>query len=134
MGTILIIDDDADLTDAAKTVLEAKGHSVKVLADTDGAVEHIEKSPPDVVVLDVMFPEDSTAGFDLAREIRERESLNQLPILILSAVNTRFPLGFSPNDIDETWMPVQDFLEKPIDFDVLVEKVEKLMRGGQPPQ
>ena len=44
----------------------------------------------------------------------------------LIAINTKFPMGFGPDDIDEAWMPVQDFLEKPIDFDVLVAKVEKL--------
>ena len=52
--------------------------------------------------------------------------LGRLPILILSAINTKFPMGFGPGDIDKTWMPVQDFLEKPIDFDVLLSKVEKL--------
>ncbi len=49
--------------------------------------------------------------------------------MILSAINTKFPMGFGPQDIDESWMPVQDFLEKPIDFDVLTTRIEKLAAG-----
>jgi FixJ family two-component response regulator len=37
-------------------------------------------------------------------------------------------MGFGPGDIDDAWMPVQDFLEKPIDFDVLADKVETLAK------
>lgn len=132
MGKVLLVDDDTDFTDAATVVLRKRGHEVSVLNDTRGAIEHLERERPDILVLDVMFPEDSTAGFDLARLIRQHESLERLPILILSAVNTRFPLGFGPGDIDDTWMPVQDFLEKPIDFDVLIQKVERLMKGEAP--
>jgi len=42
---------------------------------------------------------------------------------MLTAVNTKFPLGFGPKDIDDRWLPVTDFLEKPVDFDVLICKV-----------
>jgi len=134
MGRVLLIDDDIDFTDAATIVLEQKGYDVSVLNDTQGAIEFIEESRPDVLVLDVMFPQDTTAGFDLARQIRRHKELERLPILVLSAVNTRFPLGFGPGDIDEEWMPVQDFLEKPIDFDVLTEKIRRLMKGEASPR
>ncbi len=126
MSRILIVDDDADFTDATRRVLETDGHEVDVLSYIENAMETLENKPPDCLVLDVMFPEDATAGFDLAREIRRHDSLARLPILILSAVNTKFPLGFGPNDIDNHWLPVQDFLEKPVDFDVLRQKVRRL--------
>jgi CheY-like chemotaxis protein len=128
MSRILIVDDDMDFTDAAKRVLETDGHAVEVVTLVERAMDSLEKDPPDCLVLDVMFPEDATAGFDLAREIRRHGELSQLPILILSAVNTKFPLGFGPRDIDDHWLPVQDFLEKPVDFDVLREKVRRLCR------
>ena len=80
--------------------------------------------------LDVMFPENASAGFHLAQKIRGHERLARLPIVILSAVNTKFPLGFGPNDIDPAWMPVQDFVEKPVDLEVLASKVEKLTEQG----
>lgn len=126
MSRILIVDDDADFTDAAKRVLETDGHQVEVLAYAEKAMEALQHGPPECLILDVMFPEDATAGFDLAREIRRHDELGKLPILILSAVNTKFPLGFGPHDIDNHWLPVQDFLEKPVDFDVLRQKVRRL--------
>ena len=126
MPRVTVLDDDLDFTDAAAQVLIEAGHTVEVLNDTEGALDHLEANPPDVLILDVMFPEDNQAGFTLARAIREREPIARLPILILSAINTRFPLGFGPHDLDEDWMPVQDFLEKPIDFDSLLERVDRL--------
>ena len=53
MGSILLIDDDSDFTDAATIVLEKRGHEVKALHDTDGAIEVMSATTPDVVVLDV---------------------------------------------------------------------------------
>jgi len=126
MARIAVLDDDVDFTDAAATVLRERGHEVEVINETEGALERLESSLPDVLILDVMFPEDSSAGFQMAREIRAREKIRRLPILILSAVNTKFPLGFGPQDLDDEWMPVQDFLEKPIDFDTLLERVDRL--------
>lgn len=131
MSRILIVDDDADFTDATKRVLETDGHQVDVLAYAESTMEALEKETPDCLILDVMFPEDATAGFDLAREIRRHEDLARLPILILSAVNTKFPLGFGPHDIDNHWLPVQDFLEKPVDFEVLRKKVQRLCEEGK---
>jgi DNA-binding response OmpR family regulator len=55
------------------------------------------------------------------------DALKDVPILMLTAVNTRFPLGFSAKDIDEAWLPVTDFLEKPVDLDVLAERVDTIL-------
>ena len=126
MAKVMIVDDDRDFMDSICRVLQHKGHSATAIYDTQEVIDRLEQEPHDVLVLDVMFPEDAAAGFHLAQDIRKHRDLARLPILILSAINTKFPMGFGPNDIDQTWMPVQDFLEKPIDFDVLVAKVEKL--------
>jgi CheY-like chemotaxis protein len=78
-----------------------------------------------------MFPEDASAGFELARSMRhESGKLKDIPILMLTAINTKFPLGFGPKDINDRWMPVTEFLEKPVDFDVLREKVAKLLSAN----
>ena len=52
-----------------------------------------------------------------------RRRFGNIPILLLTAVNQQFPLGFSDKDIDSKWLPVTDFLEKPVDFTVLREKL-----------
>ena len=126
MAKVMIVDDDHDFMDSVCRVLKHKGHETTAIYDTDEVIDRLEKEAHDVLILDVMFPEDAAAGFHLAQDIRKHKTLTKLPILILSAINAKFPMGFGPEDISEDWMPVQDFLEKPIDFDVLVAKVEKL--------
>ena len=128
MAKIMIVDDDPDFVDSISRLLQRKGHDITPVYDTEGVIEHLERDPHDVLILDVMFPENAAEGFHLAQEIRKHEALSRLPVLILSAINTKFPMGFGPGDIDDAWMPVQDFLEKPIDFDVLADKVETLAK------
>ncbi len=128
MAKIMIVDDDPDFVDSISRLLKQKGHELTTVYDTEGVIEQLEQNPHDVLILDVMFPENAAGGFHLAQEIRKHEDLSRLPILILSAINTKFPMGFGPGDIDDAWMPVQDFLEKPIDFDVLADKVETLAK------
>ena len=119
-------------TKTSRCVLRGKGHEVRIELDLSAAVRSMTERRPDLLLLDVMFPEDSTGGFELARTMRWRnETLKDVPILMLTAVNTRFPLGFSSKDIDDDWMPVTEFLEKPVDLDVLAERVETILAARQ---
>ena len=128
MAYVMIVDDDEDFATAASTVLQNAGHEVQIELDTESATKSMEKRPPELVILDVMFPEDASGGFELARTMRHyNEKLKGIPVLMLTAVNAKFPLGFGSRDIDDTWLPVSEFLEKPVDFDVLLSKVDALL-------
>ncbi len=132
MPYLLIVDDDEDFASTTATVLRKEGYDVQVELDIDSAVKSMESKPPDLAILDVMFPEDASAGFELARTMRhESGKLKNIPILMLTAINTKFPLGFGSKDIDEDWMPITEFMEKPVDFDVLREKVAKLLGANK---
>ncbi len=132
MAYIMIVDDDEDFAAAATMVLRKAGHEVEVELDTDSAVASMENRRPDLVILDVMFPESPSAGFGLARTMsHENEKLRGIPILMLTAINAKFPLGFGPRDIDDTWLPVSDFLEKPVDLGVLVDRVDALLQKSR---
>ncbi len=124
MAYLLIVDDDPDFAGSVATVCESLGHEVVPVHTTKQALSSIEQRRPDGILLDVIFPEDPSGGFQLAREICRR--FGKIPILMLTAVNQQFPLGFSDKDIDDKWLPVTDFLEKPIDFAVLREKITGL--------
>ncbi|MDP2982752.1 MAG: response regulator [Candidatus Latescibacter sp.] len=128
MFYVMIIDDDEDFASATATVLEHAGYEVRVESDIPGAEKSMKKRQPDLVILDVMFPENSSAGFTLARKMKHfEETFKQIPILMLTGVNSKFPFGFSTSDIDEKWLPVEDFLKKPVDFDILRNRVAALL-------
>jgi len=128
MAYLLIVDDDEDFASAAATVLRSAGHEVQIELDTATATASMTDRRPDLLILDVMFPENASGGFELARDLHTRsDEFKTVPILMLTAVNTKFPLGFSPQDIDDNWLPVTDFIEKPVDFDVLQERVALLL-------
>ena len=134
MADLMLVDDDEDFALAAAKSLEGAGHEVRVELDIAGATRSLEEKPPDLLILDVMFPEDASAGFKLARSIRHAATkLKNLPILMLTAVNQRFPLGFGRQDTDDVWMPVDDFLEKPVDLGVLRKRVASLLGRSDPP-
>ena len=129
MAFLMIVDDDEDFATAAATVLQDVGHEVQIELDVSKALQRMGDRCPDLVILDVMFPEDASAGFELARVMRHNtEELKAVPILMLTAVNAKFPLGFSKKDVDDTWMPVNDFVEKPVDFTVLQNKIAALLK------
>jgi len=125
MAFLLIVDDDVEFADAVATVCRAEGHEVAVENDTAGARARFTERLPDAVILDVMFPENPSGGFEFARTIRKK--WGDVPVLMLTAVNQQFPLGFSNKDIDSTWLPVADFIEKPVDFDLLKTKITDLL-------
>ncbi len=132
MAYVLIVDDDEDFATATATALRAGGQEVAIELRPDSAMKSMEDRRPDLAILDVMFPEDSSAGFELARRMRHcSETLKDIPVLLLTAVNARFPLGFSTRDIDDTWLPVSDFLEKPIDFNVLRNRVDAILQAAE---
>lgn len=126
MAYLLIVDDDPEFASSVETVCQAAGYEVKTVHTPEDALAQVEKRSPDGILLDVMFPENPSGGFQLARNIRRR--FGGVPILLLTAVNQQFPLGFSNKDIDPDWLPVAEFVEKPVEFPVLLEKIEQLLK------
>ncbi len=128
MARIFILDDDEDFAGALSAFLTKAGHEVEMAYEVEKGFEEVVAKKPDLLILDVMFPEDSSAGFSIARRIRQHsEEMKKLPILMVTSVNSEFALGFGTDDIDDDWLPVTEFIEKPVDFDVLEEQVSRLL-------
>ena len=125
---ILIIDDDQDVINVTSMFLREGGHEVEAELDFKKALPRIEAVRPDLLVLDVMFPGDSTAGFQLARDIRAKHE--KLPILMVTSVNREGSVRFSNKDIDENWLPISEFVEKPIKRQRLLELVDRLVKSS----
>jgi len=129
MANILIVDDDPDIVDSLTMILEANGHQVSVRTDPDEIVEDVMKVNPDLVILDIMFPEDPQAGFSAARALEKNDKVKDIPVLLLSAVNQRsnMSFGFSDADISDDFMPVKAFIEKPVEPATLLEKIGEIL-------
>ena len=128
MNRIMIIDDDRELADNTAALLRKHGYEVSTLYATTDAVRKVTDDKPDLVLLDVMFPDNPVAGFDLARQIRRTKAIKDLPIILLTGINQEFPMDFSGKDIDADWMPVQDFMEKPVKMPALLETMSRLLK------
>jgi len=122
---ILVIDDDPDISETTSLMLRSEGHEVEIEMDEKHAMTHIDRFHPDLVVLDVMFPGDPTAGFSLARSIREKHAT--LPIVMVSSVNAHGGVKFSDKDIDPEWLPISKFIEKPVKRPQLVSAVKQFI-------
>ena len=125
MSKIMMIDDDPDMIESIRMILEANDYTVVAKMNTDNLIEDIEAENPDIILLDIVFPEDAQAGFKAARAIAQAEKLKHIPVLILSAVNQLTNLGFSftESDISQDFMPVSGFIEKPVEPQALLDKI-----------
>ena len=122
---ILIIDDDIDLVEAMRLTLENEGYEVVDAQDGKKGLEKIAKENPDLVLLDVMM-ETQDEGFHIAYQIRNNPETRDLPIIILTAVGQETGFSFD-KDKDEDFLPVNEFLEKPVNPGFLVEKVRSAL-------
>ncbi len=129
MSKIYIIDDDRDIVDAMTMVLESENHEIAFQNDEDDVVGNVSDFGADLIILDVIFPENDGAGFEIARKLKHDEKTKNIPIAMLSAVNEKgqYSGSFSNADKDDVYLPVDEFVEKPLVPAELVKLVNKLL-------
>ena len=120
MKRILIIDDDQDILETTGALLAHEGFEVQSADTVEEGIAMIDKAPPDIVLLDVMFPEKKTRGFEAATEIRARHA--KLPIFVFTAINREYAFDLSKEDV-----PCDEFVNKPIKTDRLVELIRRYL-------
>jgi CheY-like chemotaxis protein len=125
MKKILIIDDDVDIREVLTTVLRGKYELREAGSRKDG-MEAVKAFKPDLVVLDVMM-EKHDSGFDMSREIKNNPQLQHTKILMLTNVDKEMKMDFKKIAGDPDWLPVDDYIVKPIDPKQFLQKVKKLI-------
>ena len=115
---VLIIDDDHDILETTGSILEYEGFQVHSADSVTSGIELIAAVAPDIVLLDVMFPEKKTRGFEAAGEIKD--TYPDLPIIVLTAINREYAFDFTADDIR-----ADEFLSKPVKTDRLIELINK---------
>lgn len=120
MAKIAIIDDDPDILDASTLILQSKGYNVITATNPDDGYKIIKEQNPDLIILDVMMNEPDD-GFFLAQKLR-REKI-ETPIIMYTSISKTLGLEFAAGEM----IPVDEFVEKPISPETLIDKVEKLL-------
>jgi len=120
---IIIIDDDVDLVEAMRLTLEKEGFEVIDAQEGEKGLEKIRSEKPDLIILDVMM-DTQDEGFHVAYQIRANRSTADVPIIMLTAVGQETGFTFD-KEKDEDFLPVDEFLEKPINPGMLIELVRK---------
>jgi len=126
MGTskILVIDDDPDIRAFVTALLESKQHTVKTAADPDEGFNMLEQEPPDLIIMDVMMGKGA-GGFILARKVRKDPRFDAIPIVMLTGMREQTGFSFPHDPKHPKFLPIDEFLEKPIDPEVLMDTVER---------
>ncbi len=124
-GHILVVDDDRDILEAMRIILESGGYSVTTVAETQAALQERAKRRPDLIILDVMM-RYRDEGFQLSYQIKNNPDWANIPILMVTAVSQESGFKFSP-EADGDFLPVDDFLEKPLQPKLLLERVAALL-------
>ena len=123
---ILVVDDDPDIQDALTVILESQGYQVVTAQDGIEGLAALKAEKPNLMILDLLMPKMD--GFAVLKELQDGRwsKFRQTPILILSSVREeasrrRYELETALE------LNVDDYVEKPINPDILLERVERLL-------
>ena len=129
-GDVLLVDDDRDIRDSLKVLLETQGYGVRIAVNGRDALTALNAKRPDVMILDVMMSSD-TEGFDLAFELQQMPQFQGLPIIIMTSfldkVREEGPDQFQ-HILGESW-PAKWLFEKPVDPKRLIQKIEEILQN-----
>lgn len=116
--TILLVDDDAEVIDAIRVVLESKGYRVVVARDGNAGLAAAERENPDLIVLDMMMPKKS--GFLVLEKLRTRPG-GMIPTIMVTANEGSRHRAYAE------FLGVKDYLRKPFAIEKLVRSIEKVL-------
>ena len=133
---ILLVDDDRDLVEVLRKILERAGYACSAAHDVAQGLAAAETFRPDLILLDIMMP-SSTEGFQFIHQLRQRADpyFQRVPVVMLTAIAERTGLRFYPESEGGSYpagqpVPVQDFVDKPVDPAHLLDKVQRALTAA----
>ncbi len=123
---IIIVDDDPDIINVVKAILEKEQYTVVAASDKAEGMEKIRTEKPDLAILDVMM-DSWQDGFEMSRQMKKDTQLKNIPIIMLTVVDQKTRIDFKSSAPDPIWLPVDAYMEKPVKPDVLLTEVKKLL-------
>jgi len=122
--TILIVDDDFELSDGIRAVLETQGHKVLQARDGQQGQNLIYQQKPDLVILDMMMPRKG--GYPVLEHFRDKSDAP--PIIMITANEGSRHKAYAE------YLGVIDYIRKPFAMERLLEAVDRGLRGERPPE
>ncbi|MEH2280370.1 MAG: hybrid sensor histidine kinase/response regulator [Nostoc sp.] len=116
---ILAVDDTRDNLILVQAILESEGYEIDLASDGIKALQQIDQSPPDLILLDVMMP--GIDGYEVTRRIRNNPAISYIPILLITAFH-------QSSVVEGLDAGADDFIRKPFDTDELLARVRSLLR------
>jgi DNA-binding response OmpR family regulator len=123
--TIVLVDDDPDIQESIKIVLEKAGFIFRGALDRKSGMSLIKKENPDLVILDVMM-EEPDDGFFMAQELHAQNI--KVPIIMLTSIGSVTGMRYAK---DNEMIMVDEFVEKPVTPDILIGKINGLLENGK---
>lgn len=118
--TVLLVDDDNDILESMRTVLEAKGYKVMVARDGNAGLTVAEREDPDLIVLDMMMPKKS--GFLVLEKLKGRPG-GLIPTIMITGNEGSRHRAYAE------MLGVRDYLRKPFAMEKLVKSVEQILEA-----
>jgi len=128
MARILVVEDDKDFQEIYTFALTRRGHSVEAVRTAEQALEALQRSEFDLLLVDLLLP--GMDGAELCRTIRADSDSRHLPILMLSNMGDR--LGITFTEADAKWAPVDRFLDKSVASSEMSRVAELLLEDTEP--
>jgi len=125
---VLIVDDDPDFVETMEIIMQGNGYKTRSARNGEEAFKKVKEKTPDIILLDIMM-KTKTDGIWVSEKIRSDENLKEIPIIMITAVNqdsemAKFNIG---KHEDMEYMPVNVFMEKPVESKDLLEEIKKLI-------
>jgi DNA-binding response OmpR family regulator len=119
---ILIIDEDPDIVESTRLILESEGYQVLSESGPDTGYETAIRETPDLIILDVMMLEPDD-GFFVASKIKSM--IPNVPIIMYSSVSNALGYDYGASSI----VKVDEFIDKPVEPAVLLQTIGKFLNG-----
>jgi DNA-binding response OmpR family regulator len=123
---LLIIDDDEDILESLKVILESHNFSVNTASDREQGLKQISMNKPDLIILDNMMDTD-LEGYGMLNEFRKDESLKNIPVIMYSGMAEQTGVNFRSAVENEKMFPNVSFVDKREDIKDLVQKVKEAL-------
>jgi len=125
---VLLIDDDPDMHDIIRLVLEPSGYRVTCHATGPSGMEALRRDQPDMLLLDIMLA-TPTEGLLLAHQIKRDETFKRIPIIMISSIGRAHGEAYG-RELGADGVPVERFMEKPLEPAQLRAAVDEVLNGG----